>query len=175
MLQVVGDDADQAHGQRDGRVPTLVDDPSEVLVADTTDELRRAGGHGRVVAGQELSRGGDPTDLVRALAVSRLVGVEGEREPLGPPLLVPHLPPVERLGQMVVLDTAEVPYQPGDRVGLPVGPPSKDLVIGTVEDVSYLVAYPIECIGQDFGDGVHACIVPLGGCTCPSWAGCDES
>ena len=64
---------------------------------------------------------------------------------------------------MVVLDAAEVPYQPGDRVGLPVGPPSKDLVIGTVEDAFYLVAYPIECIGQNFGDRVHACIVPFRG------------
>ena len=37
---------------------------------------------------------------------------------------------------MVVLDTAEVPHQPGNRVGLPVGPPSKDLVIGTMKDSS---------------------------------------
>ena len=84
MLQIVGDDADQTHGQRDRRVPTIVDDPSEVLVGETIDELGRAGGHGGEVAGQELSRGGDPTGLVRALAVSNLVDAEGKREPLGP-------------------------------------------------------------------------------------------
>ena len=187
MLQIVGDDADQTHGQRDRRVPTLVDDPSEVIVGETTDELGRAGGHGRVVAGQELSRGDDPTGLVRALAVSDLIDAEGEREPFGPSLLAPHLSPVEGLRQMVVLDAAEVPYQPGDRVGLPVGPPSKDLVIGTVEDAFHLVAYPIECIGQisrtvfmralcPSGTAV-ACVPPAqrllvslrdSGCLCPS-------
>lgn len=120
----------------------------------------------RVIAGQKVGRGCDPTHLFWALPVARLIGGERESEPFGPSFLVPHLWPTERLGQMVVLNAGEVPHQPGDGVGVPAGPPPEHLVVGAVEDVFHLVADPLECIDQDNRGFAHACILSHGDSSC---------
>ncbi len=75
----------------------------------------------------------DPADLVGVEAVPRLAVVEREAEAPGPAVRRPGLLPAGDLADVVVLDTGEVPHEPGDAVGLRVEAGGERLLVQAVD------------------------------------------
>ena len=115
-----------------------------------------------VVVAHQL-RGGRPhgRDLVGAVAVAGVPGVERQPEPLHPALGGPDLLGPEGVGQVVVLDAGQVPDQPGDRVGLGIDPEGQLPGFQAVEDPVDDLTDPVEGVGEQLGAG-HRRL--LGGC-----------
>jgi hypothetical protein len=76
--------------------------------------------NGIVVVAQRLCVAGDDGDLVGAMTVARVRDVQRQPEPLRPTPRRPDLVSPCDICDVVVLDPGQMPYQPGDRVGLAV-------------------------------------------------------
>jgi len=115
VLRAVVDHADQPNAQRHRRIPALVHDPVQVRIRDAGDQPDRLLVHRVVIPGEQVAAGHpDLRDLLRAVPVAGVVGLERQLEPLA--VLGPHLRHPERVRQVIVLHPGQVPHQPGDRI-----------------------------------------------------------
>jgi hypothetical protein len=122
VFEVVGHHGNQTHPARDRWIPGFVDHSVEVIVAERRKVFGRRSVHS-VVIRQKLGRiAADRRDIVGGLAVSGCGVIERERESLREAASCPHLRASREVRHMVVLDTREMPDQPGRRVRLSVGP-----------------------------------------------------
>ena len=152
VLQVVGDHTDQADAEGDRRVPGRVHDPVQVGVPEGAQVADGLLVHRVVIAGQQLAGlRADGVHLLEGMPVAVVGRVEGQREPLRPPLAEPDLGPAGHVGDVIVLDPGEMPDQPGDRVALAVGPGGQLLGREPVDALGNDLTNPAEGIGQDFG------------------------
>ena len=99
-----------------------------------------------VILPEKLTAYADLSNLLRALAVAGGPLAKGQAEPLPP--LRPNLLDVRQVGDMIVLDPAQVPDEPGDRVRARIWAIGRDLVSKTVGEVDDKPAYPPEGIHQ---------------------------
>jgi hypothetical protein len=107
--------------------------------------------HVGVVALEQLGTDPDLAHLGRPLGVPGLELVEGEAEAVPPDR--PHLPDPGQVGDVVVLDAAQVPQQPGDGVGLRIRSVGRDVVGQALGQAGDELTDPVErvleqCLGQ---------------------------
>ena len=109
VLRAVVDHADQPHAQRHRRVPALVDHPVQVRIRDAGDQPDRLLVHRVLIPGEQVAGGHrDLRDLLRAVPVAGVVGLERQLEPLA--VLGPYLRRPERVRHVVVLHPGQVPH-----------------------------------------------------------------
>jgi hypothetical protein len=84
VLQVVGDDADQPHAQRDGRLPGRVHDSVEIIVAQAADEADGLLVHGVVIADQQLRLHPHRGHLLGGVPEAGRARAKRQPEPLAP-------------------------------------------------------------------------------------------
>ncbi len=119
VLQVVAHHADQSRREGHGWVPAGVDDSPEVGLAERPQVLDRVVAHVGHVGGQQFgAHAADLGDLGGAVRVAGLAGAERQGESAHPSARRPNLLAAGNVGDLGVLNPADVPEQPRDRVGL---------------------------------------------------------
>src|SRR3954462_1115730 len=101
MFEVVVDHADQAHTERDRRIPPLVDDAVEVTGNQAAHVADRRLVHRVEVTEEQLAVDVDLADLVTALAVPGRTLRKGQTEPLTPAVGNPPLLGSDDVGDVV--------------------------------------------------------------------------
>ncbi len=163
MLEVVGDDADEAHSEGDGRVEALVDDAIEIGAAEPMKVGHRRRMDGVVVLEQQPAADRDGADLLARLSVARRLRAERKAEALLEALGRVHLLAAGDFGDMVVLHPAQVPDQPGDRIGAGIGS-CRELLLGEVLDGAvHGLPHAVEGVGEHLDDVQCAPFVPGAG------------
>src|SRR5665213_583289 len=150
VLEVVGDDADQADPDGHRRVPTGVDDPLEPVVGDRGQVGHGGGVDVLEVVEEQVGFDDDQAHLGGIVPVAGVGPIEGKVEPFGPSAVQPALVGAPEVGDVVVLDPGEVPDQPGDGVGLGVRPEGQLLGGESVGRGVHPVPDPLEGVHQKF-------------------------
>ena len=101
-----------------------------------------------VVAPEQLGPGVDQGNLVGAVAVADVEDFQLQAEPISPTARDPYLFVSCHPCDVVILDPGQVPDQPGNGVGLAIGPEGQRLGGNAVEDVVHLIPDPAKSIPE---------------------------
>ena len=160
MLQVIADHADHSDPECDRRIPAAIDDPIQIHAAQTANELDGPRVHRIVVAAQQVGACDQLGYLSWTLPVADGTGVEWQREPVAPSRGEPDLILTGHLGDVVVLDSGQMPDQPCDGVGFGVESRNEVFRRQIVQGVVDEVADPRDGVDEQI-DVVHTAVIAL--------------
>jgi predicted metal-dependent HD superfamily phosphohydrolase len=126
MLLAVVDDADQPDRDGDRRIPPPVDDSLQLTSIERRQVLSRHLVNVGVVSGEQIRRHSDCGHLRGVVPEAGRALGERQVEAFSP--ASPDLAATCNVADVVVLDPRQMPDQPGDRVGLRIGPEGGDVV-----------------------------------------------
>lgn len=152
MLSAVVDDADQAHAGSHWRVPTPIDNATQLLAGHRGDIRQCQLVYGVVIAGEQLNRCPHLGHILRAVAVTGIVGRKVQPELLHPTAAGPDLFNIGDLGHLGVLYPSAVPKQPSDAVRVRARPIIQHLVGQTVDELVDMFDQASERVAKQFLD-----------------------
>ena len=119
MLQIIGDHAHQADADRHRRIPTGVNDPIEVRFVEGSHVLQRL--FVDILGVPEKERTSATTCAThRDGAHTRYRRCRAVAESLEPAVSPPRLFPPFKIRNVVILYAGQMPYKPGDGIGLSI-------------------------------------------------------
>ena len=135
--------ADESHAGGDRRVPALVDLPLELLLVHAAEIAGGRKRHLVVVADEQIGVGDpDRVHLLGGVPMADVLGVVGQSEAFLP--LLPHVRLPREVGDVVVLDSRQMPQQPADRVAGSGGTVAQSLMVEAVCDFGVELGDPAE-------------------------------
>jgi len=146
VLHRVADHADQPDSGSHRRIPASIDYPIQLGGRYAIHIAHRELMDRAVILPEKVTAYADLSNLLRALAVAGSPLAKGQAEPLPP--FRPNLLDVRQIGDMIVLDAAQVPDEPGDRVRSRIWAVGRHLVRKAVGEVDDEPTYSPEGIQQ---------------------------
>ena len=142
MLHRVADHAYQSDRRGHWWVPAGVDDPIQLLCGQAVQITHGQFMNRAVVGGQQVPTRPNSRHLLWTVPITGSPGAKGELKPVTPRR--PCLLDLRKIGDMIILNSAEVPDQPGNRVRGRIGPVAGDVVTQTVGEIDHQLTYPAE-------------------------------
>src|SRR4051794_16355373 len=155
MLEIVRQDAHEPGAERHRGIETVVDDPVEGCVVESVDEPNRSVVHFVVVTAEEGRRRAYVGDVFGRLAVSGRRRVEGQRKAFVPPRRSPDLLTRGGVGDVIVLNTRQMPDEPRDRVRRRIESVCELVDAQAVDDPVQQPGKPVESFAQDRRTASH--------------------